>query len=177
VEPSSSASSSQPDRRRNRATRLISAVDCSSTVRSWDRNRSTTSRSVKAWVASGQLVRTPGRDSRSVFTARTPGVPQMCDVAAGLSSPLAKSLIIPTVNLPVQSAAQGEHPFGSVQHVGSPIAGVRHACRGRRAGPRPVRNPDQCLVWRHARSGFDPSQRERPVCGWRLLVVTTKRQR
>jgi hypothetical protein len=24
--------------------------------------------------------------------------------------------------------------------------------------------------------GFDPSQRERPVCGWRLLVATTKRQ-
>jgi hypothetical protein len=28
----------------------------------------------------------------------------------------------------------------------------------------------------HARPGFDPSHRERPVCGWCLLVVTTKRQ-
>jgi hypothetical protein len=53
-----------------------------------------------------------------------------------------------------------------------------HACRGRRGscGVRLVRNPDQCLEWRHARPGFDPSQRERPVCGSRLLVVTTKRQ-
>jgi site-specific DNA recombinase len=35
-------------------------------------------------------------------------VPQVCDAAAGLASPSAKSLIIPTVRLPVQSAAQGE---------------------------------------------------------------------
>jgi len=36
-----------------------------------------------------------------------------------LASPSAKSLVILTVSLPVQSAAQGEQPFGSVQHVGS----------------------------------------------------------
>jgi hypothetical protein len=40
--------------------------------------------------------------------------------------PSAKSLVIPTVSLPVQSAAQGEHPLtGIVQHFGSPIARVR----------------------------------------------------
>jgi hypothetical protein len=41
---------------------------------------------------------------------RTPDVPQVCDGAAPLASPSAKSLIIPTVSPPVQSAAQGEHP-------------------------------------------------------------------
>jgi hypothetical protein len=47
-------------------------------------------------------------------------VPQACDAAAGLASPSAKSLIIPTVRLPVQSAAQGEHTvIGIVQHAGS----------------------------------------------------------
>jgi hypothetical protein len=35
-------------------------------------------------------------------------VPQMCDGAGPLASPSAKSLIIPTVSLPVQSAAQGD---------------------------------------------------------------------
>jgi MarR family len=94
-------------------------------ARSWGWNRSTTSRRVKAWVASGELVRTPGPDGRSVFTARTPNVPQAGDAAVGLASPSAKSLVIPTVSVPVQSAAQGEHPsIGVVQH-GSPIAAVR----------------------------------------------------
>ena len=70
--------------------------------------------------ASGQLVRTPDPDDRVIFTARTPGVPQVCDAATGLASPSAKSLIILTVRLPVQSAAQGEHPvIGIVQHAGS----------------------------------------------------------
>jgi hypothetical protein len=87
----------------------FSAVDCSSTVRSWGWNRSTTSRPIKAWGASGQLVRTPGLNGRSMFTARTPDVPQVCDAVAVLVSPSAKSLVIPTVSLPVQSAAQGEH--------------------------------------------------------------------
>jgi hypothetical protein len=53
-------------------------------------------------------------------------VPQPCDAAAAVTSPSAKSFVIPTVSLPVQSAAQGEHPLvGIVQHVGSPIAAVR----------------------------------------------------
>jgi hypothetical protein len=44
-------------------------------------------------------------------------VPQPCDAAAALTSLSAKSLVIPTVSLPVQSAAQGEHPLvGVVQH-------------------------------------------------------------
>jgi hypothetical protein len=66
-------------------------------------------------------------------------------------------------------------PVGIVQHVGSPIARVRVTRRGRRdscgahGGGGLVRNPDQCLVWRHARLGFDPSQRERPACGWSLF--------
>jgi hypothetical protein len=64
-------------------------------------------------------VRTPGPDGRSVFTARTPDVPQACDALAALASPLAKSLVIPTASQPVQSAAQGEHPVvGVVQHFG-----------------------------------------------------------
>jgi hypothetical protein len=97
----------------------FSAVDCRSTARSWGWNRSTPSRRVKASVASGQLVRTPGPDGRSVFTARTPGVAQACNAAAVLVSPSAKSLVIPTVSLPVQSAAQGEHPVvGVMQHFG-----------------------------------------------------------
>jgi hypothetical protein len=95
-------------------------------ARTWGWNRSTTSRRVKVWVASGQLVRTPGPDGRSVFTARTPDVPQPCDTAAAPASPPAKSLVIPTVSLPVQSAAQGEDPMaGIAQHFGSPIAAVR----------------------------------------------------
>jgi len=53
-------------------------------------------------------------------TVATLDVPQVCDGAAALASPLAKSLIILTVSLPVRSAAQGEHPpVGIVQHAGS----------------------------------------------------------
>jgi MarR family len=102
------------------------ATTVSDLARTWGWNRSTTSRRVKVWGASGQLVRTPGPDGRSVFRARTPDGPQPCDAAAALASPSAKSLVIPTVSLPVQSAAQGEHPLvGVVQHVGSWITGVR----------------------------------------------------
>jgi hypothetical protein len=51
---------------------------------------------------------------------RTPHVTQVCARAAPLASPSAKSLVIPTVSLSVQSAAQGEHPaIGIVQHAGS----------------------------------------------------------
>jgi hypothetical protein len=81
----------------------FSAIDSSSTARSWGWNRSTTSRRVEVWVPSGQLRRTPGPDGHSAFTARTPDVPQKCDAAAGFASLSAKSLVIPTVSLPVQS--------------------------------------------------------------------------
>jgi hypothetical protein len=112
----------QPARRTPDAIGLrgcFSAADCSSTARSWGWNRSITSRRVKVWVASGQLGRAPGRDGRSTFTARTPDVPQVCDAAVTLASPPAKSLVIPTLSLPVQSAAQGEHPVVRVvQHFG-----------------------------------------------------------
>jgi hypothetical protein len=37
-------------------------------------------------------------------------VPQVCDAVAVLVSPSAKSLVIPAVRLPVQSAARGEPP-------------------------------------------------------------------
>src|SRR6266700_1894112 len=94
-------------------------------ARSWGWNRSTTSRRVKAWVASGQLVRTPGPDGRSMFTARTPDVPQPCDAAAALASPSAKALVIPTVSLAVQAVALGEHPVIGVGLHGTPIAAVR----------------------------------------------------
>ena len=47
------------------------ATTVSDLARSWGWNRSTTSRRVKVWVASGQLVRSPGPDGRSIFTART----------------------------------------------------------------------------------------------------------
>jgi hypothetical protein len=61
----------------------------------------------------------PGPDGRPIFTARTPDVPQACAAAAALASPSAKSLVIPTVSLPVQSDAQGEHPVvGVVQRFG-----------------------------------------------------------
>jgi hypothetical protein len=97
----------------------VKALDCSSTARSWCWNRSTTSRRVKVGVASAELGRTPGSDGRSVFTARTPDVPQVCAMAATPASPSAKSLVIPTVNLPVQSAAKGEHSvIGIVQQFG-----------------------------------------------------------
>ena len=86
------------------------ATTVSDLARTWGWNRSTTSRRVKAWVASGLLVRTPGPDGCSVFTARTTDVPQACDAAAAVTSPSAKSLVIPTVSVPVQSSAQGEHP-------------------------------------------------------------------
>jgi hypothetical protein len=101
------------------------ATTVSDLARSWGWNRSTTSRRVKAWVTSGQLERTPGPDGRSIFTARTPDVPQACDTAAISASPSAKSLVLPTVNLPVQSAAQGEHPVIEIVRHGSPIAAVR----------------------------------------------------
>jgi hypothetical protein len=102
------------------------ATTVSDLARIWGWNRSTTSRRIKVWVASGQLVRTPGPDGRSIFTARTPDVPQPCDAAASVTSPSAKSLVIPTVSPPAPSAAQGEHPvIGIVQHFGSPIAAVR----------------------------------------------------
>jgi hypothetical protein len=102
------------------------ATTVSDLARTWGWNRSTTSRRVKVWVASGQLMRTLGPDGRSVFTARTADVPQACDAAAAPDSPSAKSLVIPTVNLPVQSTAQGEEPvIGIEQRFGSPIAAVR----------------------------------------------------
>jgi len=92
------------------------ATTVSDLARYWGWNRSTTSRRVKAWVASGQLVRTPGPDGRSIFTARTPDLPQACDAAATIASPSEKALIIPTV-LPVQSPAQAEDLVnGVVQH-------------------------------------------------------------
>src|SRR5450631_2393939 len=101
------------------------ATTVSDLARCWGWNRSTTSRRVKAWVASGQIVRTPGPDGRSIFTARTPDVPRLCDAAATLAPPSAKSLVIPTVSLPVQSAARGEHAVtGVVQPFGSSIAAV-----------------------------------------------------
>ncbi len=104
------------------------ATTVSDLARSWGWNRSTTSRRVKLWVASGQLVRTPGPDGRSIFTARTPDVPQPCDAAATLAFPPAKSVVIPTVSLPVQSAAQAKHlPSGVGQPVGSTIAAARLA--------------------------------------------------
>ena len=102
------------------------ATTVSDLARYWGWNRSTTSRRVKAWVASGQLVRTPGPDGRSIFTARTPDLPRACDATAALASPSEKALIIPTVSLPVQSAAQGEDLVnGVVQHFGSSIAPFR----------------------------------------------------
>jgi len=107
----------QPDRR--------IATTVSDLARCWGWNRSTTSRRVKVWVASGQLVRTPGPDGRSIFTARTPDVPQPCDTAVAVASPSAKSLVIPTVSLPVQAVAQGEHPVIGVAQHGSSIAAVR----------------------------------------------------
>jgi DNA-binding MarR family transcriptional regulator len=97
------------------------ATTVSDLARSWGWNRSTTSRRVKAWVASGQLVRTPGPDGRSIFTARTPDVPQACDAVDALTSPSAKSLVLSTVSLPVQSAAQGEHPVIGVVGRGPPM--------------------------------------------------------
>jgi hypothetical protein len=100
------------------------ATTVSDLARSWGWNRSTTSRRIKVWVAAGQLVRTPGPDGRSIFTARIPGVPQACDTTDTLASPPAKSLVTPTLSLHVQSAAQGEHPLIGVVH-GSPIAAVR----------------------------------------------------
>src|SRR5450631_1094070 len=109
------------------------ATTVSDLARIWGWNRSTTSRRLKVWVASGQLVRTPGPDGRSVFTARTPDVSQVCDAAAALASPSAKSLVIPTVSLRVQSAAQGDDPLiGIVQRQGSPIAatGITRAAGG-----------------------------------------------
>jgi hypothetical protein len=57
---------------------------------------------------------------------KTPDVTQACDASAALASPSAISLVISTVSLPVQAAAQGEHPVIRVaQHFGSPIAAVR----------------------------------------------------
>jgi hypothetical protein len=68
-------------------------------------------------------VRTLGQDDRYIVTASTPGVPQPCDAMAAVTSPSAKSVVIPTVSLPVQSAARGEHPLiGVVQHFGGLVS-------------------------------------------------------
>jgi hypothetical protein len=51
--------------------------------------------------------------SRSLFEmafTSPPDVPRLCATAAALASSSAKSLVIPTVSLAVQSTAQGEHP-------------------------------------------------------------------
>ena len=94
-------------------------------ARYWGWNRSTTSRRVKAWVASGQLVRTPDPNGRSIFTARTPDLPRVGDAMAVLASPSEKALIIPAVQ-PVQSAAQGENLVnGGLQHFGSSMTPLR----------------------------------------------------
>ena len=109
------------------------ATTVSDLARTWGWNRSTTSRRVKVWVASGQLVRAPGPDGRSIFIARTADVPQPCDTVAAVTSPSAKSLVIPTVSLPVQSGTQGEDPLNRiVQQLRSPVAAVRvtHAAGG-----------------------------------------------
>jgi hypothetical protein len=104
------------------------ATTVSDLARSWGWNRSTTSRRVKLWVASGQLVRTPGPDGVSLFTARSADVPQPCDAAATLASPPAKSVVISTVSLPVPSATQAEHRLsGGGRPVGSTIAVARLA--------------------------------------------------
>jgi hypothetical protein len=119
---SASALSSRPAADAICLRACFSAVDCSSTARSWGWNRSTTSRRAKVWFASGQIWRTPGPDGRSIFTARTLGVAQACNAAAALAFPSAKSLVIPTVSLPVRSAAQGERRvigIAVVQHAGS----------------------------------------------------------
>ena len=104
------------------------ATTVSDLARCWGWNRSTTSRRIKLWVASGQLARTPGPDGRSVFTARTIDVPQPCDAAATLPFPPAKSVVIPKVSLPVESAAHAVHLLsGGGQPVGSTIAAARLA--------------------------------------------------
>jgi hypothetical protein len=140
----------------------VKVLDCSSTARSWGSNRSTTSQRVKVWVASDQLGRTPGSDGRSVFTARNPDVPQARDAAAGLASPSAKSLVIPTVSLPVQSGARGEHPVvGVVQHFGWRLLSEglgrcpRRASSGlhpKRQTPFRVKNAKTLLLFRLLRS-------------------------
>jgi len=48
-----------------------------------------------------------------------PHVTQVCDGVVALTSPSAKSLVIPTVSWPMQSAAQGEHPVIGIVHAGS----------------------------------------------------------
>jgi hypothetical protein len=49
-----------------------------------------------------------------------PDVPRVSDGGAPLASPSAKSLVIPMVSLPVQSAAPGDRPvIGITQHAGS----------------------------------------------------------
>src|SRR5450755_579547 len=96
------------------------ATTVSDLARSWGWNRSTTSRRVKVWVASGQLVRTPGLDGRPVFTARTTRCATGVRRRGRPHFPVGT-----TVSLPVQSAAWGEHAvIGVVQHFGSSIAAV-----------------------------------------------------
>jgi transposase len=67
---------------------------------------------------------------------------------------------------------------GSCNTVRSPIAGVCHAHRGRRGscGARLVRITIYAWYGGTLGRASIPSQRERSVCGWCLLVVTTKRQ-
>ncbi len=101
------------------------ATTVSDLARIWGWNRSTTSRRVKAWVTSGQIVRTPGPDGCSIFTLKTPDVPQPCDAVATLTSSSGKFLVIPTVSLPVQSGAQGAHPVIGIVQQGSAITAVQ----------------------------------------------------
>jgi hypothetical protein len=128
-------------------------------------------RSARAHTRPGRSFRLHSEDTRCATSVRHRGRPHFSVSKFSRHSNCA---------LAVQSAAQGEHPPGR-DRAARRIADCRspsHVCRGQRGScsARLVRNPDQCLVWRPARPGFDPSQRKRPVCGWRLLVVTTKRQ-
>jgi hypothetical protein len=121
VEPScaASASSSRPDRRRNRAARLLQRrrlqQHCS--LLGPEPVDHVVARQGMGRIWSACAHTRPGR-SFHTHSEKT-DVPQVCATAAALASPSAKSLVIPTVSLPVQSTARDEHPvIGVVQHFG-----------------------------------------------------------
>jgi hypothetical protein len=167
----------RPDRRRNRPTRLL------------QRRRLQQHRSLlgpepvdnvaarQGMVASDQLVRTPGPERSFRLHSENTRCATGVQRPAGLAFPSAKSLVVPTVSLLVQSAAQANtYDRGRaalrIADCGSPSRVPR---RHGSCGARLVQNPDRCLVWRPARPGFDPSQRERPVCGWRTFGLFGRR--
>ena len=135
------------------------AITVSNLARCWGWNRSTTSRRVKVWVAAGQLVRTPRARTVVPFSQREHPTCHRCATPRRLYL-VASEISRYSNGEPACAIFCTRRTSPGRDHAARRIADCRspnNACRGRRGssgargGGGLVRNPDQCLVWRHAR--------------------------